>query len=128
MPRGRGRPSGMGQRLQNLGEQIGTELGQIIAQSVQRALEGAIDVRELARKLGAGAAGNSSGRRGRRPLWGEKAICKEPGCGRQVLAKGLCRSHYYRERYKAQKAGTLVPRGRSRKPAGRRVAAEAGNS
>ena len=128
MPRGRGRPIGMGQRVQNLGEQIGTELGQIIAQSVQRALEGAIDVREIARKLGAGVVGNSSGRRGRRPLSGEKAICKEPGCGGPVLAKGLCRSHYYRERYRAQKAGTLVPRGRGRKAGGRRAAAEAGNS
>jgi hypothetical protein len=118
----------MGQWVQNLGEQIGTELGQIIAQSVQRTLEGSINVREIARKLGAGVVGNSRERRGRRPLSGEKAICKEPGCGRPVLAKGLCRSHYYRERYKAQKAGTLVPRGRGRKASGRRLAAEAGNS
>ncbi len=128
MPRGRGRPSGMGHLVRNLGDQIGTELGQIIAQSVRRTLEGAIDVREIARKLGAGVVGNSSGRRGRRRLSGERAICKEPGCGGPVLAKGLCRSHYYRERYRAQKAGKLVPRGRGRKAGGRRAAVEAGNS
>ena len=34
------------------------------------------------------------------------------GCGNPVLAKGLCRSHYYRARYRAQKAGTLRVRGR----------------
>ncbi|HET9754451.1 MAG TPA: hypothetical protein VFP52_15880, partial [Myxococcales bacterium] len=44
-----------------------------------------------------------------------RAICREPGCGRPVLAKGLCRSHYYRARYRAQKAGTLSPRSRKRR-------------
>ena len=105
----RGRRSGMGDWVQNLGEQIGTQLGRIIAQSVQRTLEASIDVREMAQRLGAGLS-----RRGRRPL-GARAPCSEPGCGRPVLAKGLCRSHYYRARYKAQKAGTLVPRGRKRR-------------
>ena len=98
----------MGDWVQSLCEQIGTELGQIIAQSVQRTLEASIDVKDLARRLGAGIAG----RRGR-PL-GTRAICSEEGCGKPVLAKGLCRSHYYRARYRAQKAGTLVPRGRKR--------------
>jgi len=42
-----------------------------------------------------------------------------------VLAKGLCRSHYYRARYRAQKAGTLVPRGRKRR-GGRRAAESSG--
>ena len=117
MARGRGRP-GMGEWVQSLGEQIGTQLGQIIAQSVQRTLETSIDVSDLARRLGAGL-----GRRGRRPL-GARAICSEPGCGKPVLAKGLCRSHYYRARYRAQKAGTLVPRGRKRR--GRRNSESAG--
>ena len=109
MARGRGRP-GMGDWVQSLGEQIGNELGQVIAQSVQRTLESSIDVSDLARRLGAGI-----GRRGRKPS-AARAICSEAGCGRPVLAKGLCRSHYYRARYRAQKAGTLVPRGRKRRP------------
>jgi len=109
MARGRD-GDGMGQWVQNLGEQIGTQLGQVIAQSVQRALETSIDVSDLARRLGAGLPG----RRGRRPS-GARALCSEEGCGKPVLAKGLCRSHYYRARYRAQKAGTLVPRGRKRR-------------
>jgi hypothetical protein len=116
MARGRGRPT-MGKWVQSLGEQIGTQLGQVIAQSVQRTLESSIDVADLARRLGAGI-----GRRGRRPS-GARAICSEAGCGKPVLAKGLCRSHYYRARYRAQKAGTLVPRGRKRR--GRRNAESA---
>jgi hypothetical protein len=99
----------MGEWVQSLGEQIGSELGQVIAQSVQRTLESSIDVSELARRLGAGI-----GRRGRKP-GSARAICGEAGCGKPVLAKGLCRSHYYRARYRAQKAGTLVPRGRKRR-------------
>ena len=110
MARVRGRP-GMGDWVHSLGEQIGTQLGQIIAQSVQRTLEGSIDVTDLARRLGAGLG---AGRRGRRPA-GARAVCSEAGCGKPVLAKGLCRSHYYRARYRAQKAGTLVPRGRKRR-------------
>jgi len=117
MARARGRP-GMGQWVQSLGEQIGTQLGQIIAQSVQRTLESSIDVGDLARRLGAGL-----GRRGRGAS-GARAVCSEPGCGKPVLAKGLCRSHYYRARYRAQKAGTLVPRGRKRR--GRRNPESAG--
>ncbi len=109
MPRN-GRPRPGMDWMQSLGEQIGTQLGQIIAQSVQRTLEASIDVRDLARRLGAGIAG----RRGRKPL-GARAPCSEPGCGKPVLAKGLCRSHYYRARYRAQKAGTLVPRSRKRR-------------
>ena len=117
MARARGRP-GMGQWVQSLGEQIGTQLGQIIAQSVQRTLESSIDVGDLARRLGAGL-----GRR-RRGASGARAVCSEPGCGKPVLAKGLCRSHYYRARYRAQRAGTLVPRGRKRR--GRRNPESAG--
>ena len=108
MPRGRGRSIGLTQWVHSLGEQIGTELGYVIAQSVQRTLESSIDVESLARRLGAG-----NGRRGHK-LAG-RAVCSEPDCGRPVLAKGLCRSHYYRARYRAQKAGTLAPRGRKRR-------------
>ena len=119
MARARERP-GMGQWVQSLGEQIGTQLGQIIAQSVQRTLESSIDVGDLARRLGAGLG---AGRRGRGAS-GARAVCSEAGCGKPVLAKGLCRSHYYRARYRAQKAGTLVPRGRKRR--GRRNSEPAG--
>ena len=97
----RGRSSGMAEWVQGLGEQIGAELGRAIAQSVQRTLSSSIDVKDLARQL-------KGGRRS------AKGICTEPGCGNPVLAKGLCRSHYYRARYRAQKAGTLVPRSRNR--------------
>ena len=115
MARGRGRPA-MGEWVRSLGEQIGTQLGQVIAQSVQRTLESSIDVGDLARRLGA-RAGIGGRRAGARPL------CNEAGCANPVLAKGLCRSHYYRARYRAQKAGTLVPRGRKRR--GRRQEASA---
>src|SRR5439155_981980 len=52
MARGRGRP-GMGEWVQSLGEQIGTQLGQIIARSVQRTLASPIDAGDLARGRGA---------------------------------------------------------------------------
>jgi hypothetical protein len=109
MARVRGRPA-IGEWVQSLGEQIGNQLGAVIAQSVQRALETSIDASDLVRRLGAGI----NGRRGRGAA-GARAICSEAGCGKPVLAKGLCRSHYYRARYRAQKAGTLVPRGRKKR-------------
>jgi hypothetical protein len=114
----------MGQWVQSLGEQIGAHLGQIIAESMHRTLEGAINVRDLARRLGAESL---DGRRGRKALPGAKSTCKEPGCGNPVLAKGLCRSHYYRARYRAQKAGTLVPRGRGRRRRGLQLSPRAGS-
>jgi hypothetical protein len=105
----------MGAWVQGVGEQLGVQLGQIIAESLQRSLESSINVADIARRLGAGAIGG----RGRRTRGGaDRAICSEPGCGRPVLAKGLCRSHYYRARYRAQKAGTLQPRRRGRKAGG----------
>lgn len=110
MPRGRGRSRGMGEWVQSLGEQIGAELGQMIAQSVQRTLESSIDAREIARRLGRTLGDGRRGPRGRR------GACSEPGCGNPVLAKGLCRSHYYRARYRAQKAGAL--RRRKARPGG----------
>jgi hypothetical protein len=42
-----------------------------------------------------------------------------------VLAKGLCRSHYYRARYKAQKAGTLQPRKRGRRASRKKTGSDA---
>jgi hypothetical protein len=105
MARGRGRPTGLSHWVHNLGERIGVELGQVIAKSVQRTLETSIDLGALARRLGANGGRAATGR----------ASCNEAGCGRPVLAKGLCRSHYYRARYRAQKAGTLSPRSRKRR-------------
>jgi hypothetical protein len=117
MARGRGRRNqGMGAWVQDLGEQIGSQLGQIIAESVQRSLQSTIDVGDIAQKLGVGGRG-----RGRRA--GQRAACSVAGCGRPVLAKGLCRSHYYRARYKAQKAGTLQPKRRGRRSSSRKKAA-----
>jgi hypothetical protein len=118
MARGR-RNEGMGAWVNSLGEQIGSQLGQIIAESVQRSLESTINVNDIARQLGAGGRG-----RGRRAS--ARAACSVAGCGRPVLAKGLCRSHYYRARYRAQKAGTLQPKRRGRKRGGGRKKA-AGN-
>jgi hypothetical protein len=120
MARGR-RNQGMGAWVTSLGEQIGSQLGQIISESVQRSLESTINVSDIARQLGAGGRG-----RGRRA--GARAACSVAGCGRPVLAKGLCRSHYYRARYRAQKAGTLQTkrRGRTKRGGGGRKKA-AGN-
>jgi hypothetical protein len=90
----RARQTDLRQWMQNLGEQIGVELGQIIAQSLSRTLEAEVDLHALSMRL-------TSGRRRAR----EQAFCAEAGCGRPVLAKGLCRSHYYRARYRSQKNG-----------------------
>src|SRR3954467_7584564 len=112
---------GMGAWVQGVGEQLGVQLGQIIAESLQRSLESSINVADIARRLGASSTGGGGGRgRRARASGGDRAVCGEPGCGRPVLAKGLCRSHYYRARYRAQKAGTLQPRRRGRKPGGGR--------
>lgn len=103
--------------VQSLGEALGQQLGLAIAESMQRTLQASIDVGSIAASLGAGggAALGRTGRRGRPPALGAKAICKEPGCGRPVLAKGICRSHYYKLRYKMQKTGALVPKPRGSK-------------
>ena len=120
MARGR-RSQGMGAWVTSLGEQIGSQLGQIISESVQRSLESTINVNDIARQLGAGGRG-----RGRRAS--TRAACSVAGCGRPVLAKGLCRSHYYRARYRAQKAGTLQSkrRGRTKRGGGRKKAGNGG--
>lgn len=98
--------------VQSLGEALGRQLGAAIAASMQRALQESIDVGEIAARLGAGVR---TGRRGRPPSLGLKQPCSEPGCGRPVLAKDLCRSHYYKLRYKLQKEGKLVPKPRRAK-------------
>lgn len=129
MARARGRPSPVGKWVQTLGEQLGAELGLIIAENVQRTLESRIDVGEIARRLGAGRGlPKGASKRGRGRAYGSAASCAEPDCGDPVLAKGLCRSHYYRARYRAQKAGTLEPRGRGRGQAGGRRGKRAARS
>lgn len=100
---------GLGSWLQSMGEQIGGQLGQIISETVQRTVQRSVSVADIARRAGA-SVGN-----GRRAQGGQQATCTEPGCGRPVLAKGLCRSHYYRERYRAQKAGTLKVKRRGKR-------------
>jgi hypothetical protein len=103
---GRARPSELRQWMQSLGDEIGTQLGHIIAASLTRTLESEIDLHELLSRLQQGR------RRGSR---GQAASCSEADCGKPVLAKGLCRSHYYRARYRSQKA----PARRARKGRGR---------
>ena len=102
MPSGRGRSSGLEPWAQELSRRISRELSLVIAQSVQRIVEKSIDKGELARRLGHAAGRRAAG----------KADCSEPGCGNPVLARRLCRSHYYKERYQSLKAGTLTPRRR----------------
>ena len=75
---------------------------------MQRIVEKSIDEGDLADELGGG-----NGRRA-----ASKGACSGPGCGSPVLARGLCRSHDYKERYQSLKAGTLAPRrqkGRARR-------------
>ena len=69
------------------GEKLGTQLGLEIAASLKRTLEAKLDLNALAKR------GRKAGGGG----------CSEAGCPNPVLAKGLCRSHYYKARYKAQK-------------------------
>ena len=97
----------MGEWVRALGEQIGTQLGIAIAENVQRVVLSRVDVGEMARRLGGG--------NGRRSRSGEKPVCREAGCPNPVLAKGMCRSHYYRARYRAQKAGVAGRRGNGRR-------------
>src|SRR5438874_2741107 len=107
MARPRNNP-GLGAWIQSMGEQIGGQLGQIISEAVQRTVQSSVNVAELTRRS-VGTVKN--GRRSRR---GGQSSCSEPGCGNPVLAKGLCRSHYYRARYGAQKAGTPKPNRRKK--------------
>jgi hypothetical protein len=116
MARRAGSDQQVGEWVKSFGEQLGAELGRVIADSLERTLRSSIDLNEMARRLG----GSTSGRRGRSAS-GQKALCSEPGCPNAVLAKGLCRSHYYRARYRAQKAGTLGKgAGRGRKASKKR--------
>ena len=76
--------------VKEYGEKLGAQLGLEIAASLRRTLEAKLD-------LGAIIA-HASGRR-------KAGGCSQAGCPNPVLAKGLCRSHYYKARYKAQKGG-----------------------
>jgi hypothetical protein len=80
--------------VRELGERIGRELGQVIAEGMRRTLARSVDTKGLV----------SNGKRGRGRASAAKSTCIASGCSNPVLAKGLCRSHYYRERYQAQKA------------------------
>ena len=84
--------------VETLGQQIGVQLGRVIAEHLQRTLESSVDLGAVARRMGSAPA-----RRGRPSS--DKTTCSEPGCGNLVLAKGLCRSHYYRARYQTRKGG-----------------------
>jgi hypothetical protein len=96
-------------------EQLGAQLGEIISEQVRRHVERSLDIGALSQQLLAGAAG----KRARRDAAG-RALCKVVGCGSPVLAKGLCRSHYYRERYRLQKAEGPAARGKRKGRGGSR--------
>jgi hypothetical protein len=68
------------------GEKLGAQLGLEIAASLKKTLEAKLDLSSLSKRKKGGAGG-----------------CSEAGCPNPVLAKGLCRSHYYKARYKSQK-------------------------
>jgi hypothetical protein len=109
-------PAEGGAWILDLGQSIGAQLGKVIAENLQRTLETSIDVDGIAQRIGAGRGVATASRRGRRPRSGSSS-CAAPGCGNPVLAKGLCRSHYYKARYRAQKSGELHPARRGRKKA-----------
>jgi hypothetical protein len=92
----RGRNEGLKQWMQSLGDEIGTQLGHIIADSLRRTLENEVDLQELLSRL-------QTARRSGRSR-NQTAACSEAECGKPVLAKGLCRSHYYRARYRQQQS------------------------
>jgi hypothetical protein len=75
------------------GEKLGERLGRELVRTIERTLEERLDLGALLKRL----AGGRPGRKVR------PAGCSEPGCQNPVLARGLCRSHYYKARYKAQK-------------------------
>ncbi len=79
--------------IEALGHSIGQQLGKAIAKHLQTTLAESIDLSFVARKL-------EGGRRGR-PR--EENGCTSPGCPNPVLAKDLCRSHYYKARYRSKK-------------------------
>ena len=122
MARDRDEPS-IDRWVETLGRQIGVQLGKVIALHLQRTIESSVDLGAFARRMGTGTGG-----RGRRPS-ANKGTCSEPGCGDLVLAKGLCRSHYYRARYQSQRGGVRrAEAGRRGKRGARNGAANAGDS
>ena len=79
------------------GEKLGAQLGEEIAASIKRTIEAKLDFSGLASR-GGGRKSKGGGCTG------------EAGCPDPVLAKGLCRSHYYKARYKTQKGGAKPSR------------------
>jgi hypothetical protein len=93
----KGRPTVDAVWIEALGLSIGVQLGKAIAKHLQSTLAESVDLSFVARRL----EGNGPGKRGR-PR-GADAGCTSPGCQNPVLAKDLCRSHYYKARYRSQK-------------------------
>ena len=83
--------------IEALGHSIGVQLGKAIAKHLQSTLAESVDLSFVARRL----EGAPSGKRGR-PR-GDELGCTSPGCPNPILAKDLCRSHYYKARYRSQK-------------------------
>src|SRR5450432_3908696 len=77
----RGRPEGLKQWMQSLGDEIGAQLGHIIAESLRRTLENEVDLQEIVSRLQGTRRGRSRN---------QAAACSEAECGKPVLAKGLC--------------------------------------
>jgi hypothetical protein len=50
------------------------------------------------------------GRKGRPAKYGSTSTCREDGCQKKPLAKGLCNTHYERLRFRTKRATTLEQR------------------
>ena len=85
--------------IESLGHSIGVQLGRAIAKHLQATLADSIDLGVVAKQL----AGASGGRRGQK-FDAETTDCSSPGCANPVLARSLCRSHYYKARYRSKKS------------------------
>jgi len=92
--------------IESLGHSIGQQLGKAIAKHLQVALAESVDLSFVARRL----EGAAAGRRGQK-LRAESADCSSPGCTNAVLARSLCRSHYYKARYRSQKSDGAKKKG-----------------
>ncbi len=85
--------------IESLGHSIGVQLGRAIAKHLQATLADSVDLGAVAKQF----AGASGGRRGQK-LDAEATDCSSPGCANPVLARSLCRSHYYKARYRSKKS------------------------
>ena len=85
--------------IESLGHSIGVQLGRAIAKHLQATLADSIDLSAVAKQFAAA----SGGRRGQK-LEALATDCSSPGCANPVLARSLCRSHYYKARYRSKKS------------------------